>query len=104
MQTWREAVAALPHDIEVKPKGNSMTQEYCTDKVLPYYVNAIHIHRILEDRPRPWQLQEDGDPSHGKKVRGLAQILREENWIDSFEHPPQSPDLNPIKACWNILK
>ena len=28
----------------------------------------------------------------------------ESNWIPVLTHPPQSPDLNPMEACWNILK
>lgn len=30
--------ASLPHDVEIKPKGNSMTQIYYTERLLPIYV------------------------------------------------------------------
>ena len=30
--------------------------------------------------------------------------LKKANWIDNLVYPPQSPDLNPMEACWNILK
>ena len=35
---------------------------------------------------------------------GVAQAVREQNWIPILTHPAQSPDLNPMEACWNILK
>ncbi|KAH9203355.1 hypothetical protein DL95DRAFT_274595, partial [Leptodontidium sp. 2 PMI_412] len=34
-----------------------------------------------------WYLQEDGDPSHGMRRKGLAQQLKEANWIDNLKHP-----------------
>ena len=33
--------ALLPHNQEVKPKGNAMTQKYYTERLLPVYINAI---------------------------------------------------------------
>ena len=29
--------------------------------------------------------------------------LKNDNWIETLEHPAQSPDLNPIEAIWNLL-
>ena len=49
-------------------------------------------------------LQEDNDPSHGTRKQGLAQRLKQDHGIKSLFHPAQSPDLNPMEACWNILK
>ena len=81
-----------------------MTQIYYTEYLLPVYISAIQNARSID--ARPWILQEDNDGSHGTrgKKMNLARSLRESNWIDTLVHPAQSPDLNPIEACWNILK
>jgi hypothetical protein len=33
--------ATLPHEVDIKPKGNSMTQQYYTERLLPIYIKAI---------------------------------------------------------------
>lgn len=103
----KEWDATAPHPVEVKPQGNSMTQKYYTDRLLPVYINAIQNASAREDLP--WILQEDNDQSHGHRppvgqTVSLAQKTREEAGIRTFIHPPQSPDLNPIEGCWCILK
>jgi DDE superfamily endonuclease len=101
----REWEASLPPEKVVKPKGNGMTQKYYTDKLLPVYVDAIHKARSQPGGElKNWILQEDGDPSHGKRKKGLAQVYLESNWVPVLRHPPQSPDLNPAEGVWNILK
>jgi hypothetical protein len=42
--------AHLPHEVDIQPKGNSMTQQYYTDRLLPVYINKIHMQRIYHDR------------------------------------------------------
>jgi hypothetical protein len=79
-----------------------MTQKYYTERLLPVYIEAIQKARL--NNAGPWLFQEDGDPSHGMRKPGLAAKLKEENWIVNLKHPAQSPDLNPIKAIWNIIK
>lgn len=103
----KEWEALLPHEVEVKPKGNTMTQKYYVERLLPVYATAIQEARLRDNRP--WILQEDNDHSHGHRIpknmsTTLAKTYRDSNWIDVLIHPPQSPDLNPIEACWNIIK
>ena len=99
--------ATTPHKVEVKVKGNSMTQKYYCERLLPVYIEAIERARVREDKD--WILQEDNDGSHGHKApkrqaKSLAQTIRDDHSINLLVHPPQSPDLNPIEGCWLILK
>ena len=76
-----------------------MSQEFYAKEILPQHIQAIsdleeyYLHRF-------W-LQEDGDPSHGNnpcyRMKHDADLL-------IHIHPAQSPDLNPIEACWQIMK
>ena len=89
-----------------------MTKVYYTKRILPVYIGAIESMRRSRDIPQPespqehhqFLLQEDGDGSHGLRKKGPAQDLRDAHCIQSLAHPPQSPDLNPIEACWNVIK
>jgi hypothetical protein len=85
-----------------------MTQKYYVKRLLPVYTSAIQ-HARLQDSSKPWVLQEDNDHSHGHIIpKGLDETLaggyKKANWINIVIYPPQSPDLNPIEACWNIIK
>jgi hypothetical protein len=38
------------------------------------------------------------------RKQGLAHKLKETNSVFNLKHLAQSPNLNPIKAIWNIIK
>lgn len=95
-----EWAASKHHASEVKPKGNSMTQKYYAQRLLPVYCTAIQLALFeTTEWPRKMYLQEDNNGSHGHKVVGLADQYRRQAAITLFPHPPNSPDLNPIEAC-----
>ena len=103
-QRVMEWEAGKPHLVQVKPKGNSMTPKYYTERILPVYIAAYE--DLKRKRPGPWVLQEDNDGSHGTRGDGpnIARSLKDRHNINRLIHPAQSPDLNPIEACWNIIK
>lgn len=99
IQEWE---AGKPHDGEVKVKGNSMTQKYYVERLLPVYCQAVESMCQIDNKP--WLLQEDGDPSHGMRKEGLAMEYKRARDIQNLVHPAQSPDLKPIEGIWAIIK
>ena len=94
----------MPHDPAVKSTGNSITMEYYTAHQLPDYCDSVNWLRIMYGRGI---LQEDGDSSHGIKkskedkeadMENIATQLKIDYWIETLNHPAQSPDLNPIEG------
>ena len=80
-----------------------MTQIYYVQHLLPVYAKEVSDARLMHDRMGV--LQEDNDNSHGTRSKDNVVVrYKEANWIPTLIHPPQSPDLNPIEAVWNLLK
>ncbi|PMD15715.1 hypothetical protein NA56DRAFT_329312 [Hyaloscypha hepaticicola] len=79
-----------------------MIQKYYVERLLPIYVEVVKSMREIDEKP--WLLQEDGDPSHGMRKKGLAQEYKESHNIQNLSYPVQSPDLNPIEGIWAIIK
>jgi hypothetical protein len=46
----KEWEAALPYEVEVKVKGNAMTQVYYIDRLLPVYVEAVERMRQIDNK------------------------------------------------------
>lgn len=87
---------------ETIKKGNTMTQHYYAQNILPRYIEWME---TMRGRGYPAILMEDGDPSHGHRSGdNEPDLLRKRHWIQLFEHPAQSPDLNPIEGIWLLLE
>jgi hypothetical protein len=94
---------SLSHDADIKLKENSMIQIYYTDKLLSVYANLFKKTRIYHDRRDI--LQEDNDNSHRTRFKDNIVIrCKQVNWLETLSHSSQSPDLNPCKDVWNMLK
>jgi transposase len=89
--------------MDATPKGNCMTQVFYAKNILLEHVKQI---QALEARHGvKYYLQEDGDPSHRiKSPNSPPTHLKRDADLIILIHPPQSPNLNPIEACWNIMK
>jgi hypothetical protein len=68
----------LPHEVETKSKGDSMTQKYYTERLLPVYIKAIQEAQVVYSQDII--LQEDNDPSYGiKSELNVAKQLKDSN-------------------------
>jgi transposase len=100
LQAWE---ARQPPKVDIKPKGNSMTQHFYTEHVLPQHIK--HIKRLEARYSRQIHFQEDNDPSHGtRSTKNVARQLKDASQITTLIHPAQSPDFNPIEAIWRAIK
>ena len=54
----------------------------------------------VDDLPLAWVLQHHNAPIHKAKV--VTEWLEKQNWT-VIDHPPQSPDLNPIENLWSAI-
>jgi hypothetical protein len=89
--------------LQVIPKGNAMTQKFYAKEILPQYIDQIKASRsslsALYSVPGGW------DPSYGNRSKNnLPAWLKRDTDFKVLTHPPQSPDLNPIEAIWQIIK
>ena len=86
--------------------GGAITQERYVKDILPL-VQArkldVEVNKINGGH---FIFQEDNDGSHGThSSENIARMAKDRMELDYInDHPPNSPDLNPIENVWRILK
>ena len=79
--------------------NNIMDAEFYTTEVLQHtLLPSIH---ELYPAPLTHRFWQDNDPKHTSR---RAKVFMEENNINWFKTPAESPDLNPIENVWATLK
>jgi transposase len=79
-------------------KGGGMNAKRYQEQVLEAKLHDYYL-RMSEERGYV-VFQQDGAPSHRAKST-IAWLSR--NSIETFPHPPSSPDLSPIEPLWKTL-
>ncbi|KAL4500732.1 hypothetical protein ABPG72_019966 [Tetrahymena utriculariae] len=94
-------------ELHIYDQGFSINSEgYCqilSQILIPFAEDYYESYkRTRKERQfKDWYLIHDNVPSHKSKYTTKFLI---ENTIETLNHPPNSPDLNPIELIWAILK
>ena len=83
-----------------KKKGGGLNGPWYVDQILNGPLKDF-LDEIEEEEGREVLVVKDRAPCHQSAVaKNICNELR----ITNLEHPPSSPDLNPIEPLWLILK
>ncbi|KAL4497005.1 hypothetical protein ABPG72_002161 [Tetrahymena utriculariae] len=89
------------HICEQGFKVNSVTYCEILSKVLIPFAKKTYVTTRKKNQKKEWILLQDNAPCH--RSHYTTQFLTDNN-VKKIEHPPNSPDLNPIELVWAILK
>jgi hypothetical protein len=79
------------------PKGKKVNSIVYHDQVLSGPLKNFWEEAKVDVEPI---VMEDGAPVH----QGINKKVREDLGMERWEHPPNSPDLNPIECIWHHIK